>query len=94
MAGSTDPHHHSELSPFDVPRWLAELTGVEGWSVQRTFTRRKVEYVAAYTATGGATAEVTMQAIPTAGRASWQLVSRAGPNVAGVVIPAHTRIRW
>ena len=83
---------HSQ--PFDVSRWLAELTGVTGWSLQRTFTRRKVEYVATYAAPGGQTAEVTMQAIPTAGRASWQLVSRAGPNVAGVVIPAHTHIKW
>ena len=81
-------------SPCDVPRLLAELTGVDGWSVNRTFTRRKREYVAAYAAALGEDAEVTMQAIPAAGRASWQLVARAGPIVAGVVIPAHTRISW
>jgi hypothetical protein len=93
MAGSAESQHPG-VGPFDVPRWLAELTGVSGWSLQRTFTRRKVEYVAAYTGPDGQPAEVTMQAIPVAGRASWQLVSRAGPNVAGVVIPAHTRITW
>jgi hypothetical protein len=79
---------------FDVPGWLLEITGVAGWSVQRTFTRRKVEYVAAYQASGGEMAEVTLQALPAAGHPSWQLVARAGPQVAGAVIPAHTRITW
>ena len=94
MGGEQRHDTNRDSSPFDVRRWLAELTGVDGWSVQRTFSRRKVEYVAAYAALSGATAEVTMQAIPTAGRASWQLVAKAGPQVAGVVIPAHTRIVW
>ena len=94
MGGSTKSHQQPDVAPFNVPHWLAELTGVSGWSLERTFTRRRVEYVAAYTGPDGQPAEVTMQAIPNAGRASWQLVSRAGPTVAGVVIPAYTRITW
>lgn len=94
MAGPTGSHQRGDLAPFDVCRWLAELTGVAGWSVQRTFTRRKGEYVAAYAGPSGGTAEVTMESIPSAGRASWQLVARFGPSVAGVVIPARTRIKW
>ena len=84
----------AEPASFDVRRWLAELTGLEGWVVERTFTRHKVEFVAAYTASGGAAAQVTMHALPTASQASWELVARANGQVAGVVIPARTRISW
>lgn len=94
MVRPAESHQRPDFTPFDVRRWLAELTGADGWSVQRTFTRRRREYVAAYATPGGGTAEVTMQAIPNAGRANWQLVARAGPSIAGVVIPAHTQIRW
>ena len=79
---------------FDVRQWLSELTGLEGWEVQRKFTRRKVEFVTAYGARDGVTAEVTIQAVPTGGHASWELVAKAGPLVAGVVIPATTRVTW
>ncbi|MEA2676146.1 MAG: hypothetical protein QOJ81_287 [Chloroflexota bacterium] len=93
MAGEQrrEPKHDS---PFDVPGWLTELTGIEGWSVQRTFTRRKVEYVTDYIATTGAKAEVTLQALRTAGQASWEMVAKSNGVVAGVVIPARTRIVW
>lgn len=94
MARPVEYHQRSDFAPFDVRRWLAELTGADSWSVQRTFTRRRREYVAAYATPGGGTAEVTMEAIPTAGHASWKIVARFGPSVAGVVIPARTRIKW
>lgn len=94
MAEEPHPDAKRDPSPFDVRRWLVELTGVDGWSVQRTFTRRKVEYVADYGAAGGGQAQVTLQALRTAGQASWEMVAKANGTVAGVVIPGHTRIVW
>ena len=94
MAEPSGPTKSQIPAAFDVPSWLFEITGRDGWSVQRTFTRHKVEFVADYRASGDAEAEVTLQALPAARHASWQLVAKAGPQVAGVVIPARTRISW
>ena len=94
MSEPSEPGKHRDSPGFDVRRWLVEITGLDGWSVRQTFTRRKVEFVAAYGATGGETAEVTLQALPMASSASWELVAKAGGQVAGVVVPARTRISW
>jgi hypothetical protein len=94
MAEPTEPPKKGDPSAFDVRRWLVEITGVDGWAVQRTFTRRKIEFVATYGTTAGVTAEVTLQALRTANNASWELVAKAGSQVAGVVVPARTRISW
>ena len=94
MAEPTEPPKKGRPSSFDVARWLVEISGLDGWSVQRTFTRRKVEFVATYGTTGGVTAEVTLQALHTANNASWELVAKAGAQVARVVVPARTRISW
>ena len=94
MTGPSGPSEDSDPRVFNVPRWLGEITGHEGWLVQRTFTRHKVEFVADYRASGDAEAEVTLQALPATGHPSWQLIAKAGPQVAGVVIPARTRISW
>jgi hypothetical protein len=93
MAEPSRPASHASTG-FDVPGWLFEVTAVQGWSVQRTFTRRRVEFVAEYAASGGATAEVTLQALPSATNSSWQLVAKSGAQLAGVVVPARTRISW
>ena len=79
---------------FDVREWLADLTGVGDWLVNHTFTRRKVEFVASYAAAAGATAQITLRALPTAGNASWELLAELAERQARVVIPAHTRIKW
>jgi hypothetical protein len=79
---------------FDVQEWLAELTGEQGWQIDRTFTRRKVEFVTNYKAPRGATAEITMRAVPSAAKASWELRAVLGQLHAGVVIPAHVRVKW
>ena len=79
---------------FDVRMWLAGLTGVDGWHVSHTFTRRKVEFVAEYATVAGATAQITMRALPTAGNASWEMAVEAAGHQATVVIPARTRIKW
>ena len=94
MSEPSGPSADADPRVFDVPRWLGEITGHAGWSVQRTFTRHKVEFVADYRANGDAEAEVTLQALPAAHHPSWQLVAKAGPQVAGIVIPARTRITW
>jgi hypothetical protein len=79
---------------FDVRDWLADLTGVEGWLVNHTFTRRKIEFVASYAASGGAIAQITLRALPTAGNASWELLADFDERQGRVVIPARTRIKW
>lgn len=82
------------MAPFDVREWLADLTGVGGWLVKHTFTRRKIEFVASYTAADGANAQITLRALPTAGNASWELLADLSERQARVVIPARTRIKW
>jgi hypothetical protein len=94
MAQPTQWLESDHSRSFDVRQWLSELTGLDGWSVQRTFTRRKVEFVTAYGARDGGTAEVTIQAVPAGSHPSWELVAKAGPLVAGIVIPASTRVSW
>ena len=94
MTQSSGQTRNEQPAAFDVPRWLTDITGVNGWTVERTFTRRKVEFVATYAADGGKTAEVTLQALPSTSNASWQLVARSGAQMAGVVVPARTRISW
>ena len=79
---------------FDVREWLTNLTGVGDWSVNHTFTRRKIEFVASYTAPGGSTAQITLRALPTAANASWEMLADLDERQARVVIPARTRIRW
>jgi hypothetical protein len=79
---------------FDVPTWLADLSGHRDWQLERTFTRRKVEFVTNYTAPQGGTAQITMRAVPAAANASWELRADIGPIRAGVVIPAHIRVKW
>jgi hypothetical protein len=79
---------------FDVREWLADLTGVGDWLVNHTFTRKKIEFVASYAAAGGATAQITLRALPTVGNASWELLADLNERQARVVIPARTRIKW
>jgi len=79
---------------FDVREWLADLTGVDGWLVNHTFTRRKIEFIASYATAGGVTAQITLRALPTAGNASWELLADVDERQARVVIPARTRIKW
>ena len=79
---------------FDVREWLADLTGGGDWLVSHTFTRKRIEFVASYAGTGGATAQITLRALPTAGNASWELLAESTGRQARVVIPARTRIKW
>lgn len=79
---------------FDVREWLVDLTGVGGWVVNHTYTRKKVEFVASYAATDGATAQITLRALPVASNASWELLAESTEHQARVVIPARTRIKW
>lgn len=92
--GDLNAAQSADAAPFDVPAWLADLTGHADWTVDRTFTRRKVEFVTSYTAPRGATAEITMRAVPAAVKASWELRATLGQLHAGVVIPAHIRVKW
>jgi hypothetical protein len=79
---------------FDVRQWLADLTGVGDWTVNHTFTRRKIEFIASYGASGGAAAQITMRALSTNGNASWEMLADLDNRQARVVIPARTRIKW
>jgi hypothetical protein len=92
--GSSDLARSQSAATFEVRPWLVELTGQEGWQIDRTFTRRKVEFVTTYRTPRGTTAEITMRAVPSAAKASWELRAVLGQLHAGVVIPAHIRVKW
>lgn len=79
---------------FSVPRWLADLTGVDGWTISHTHTRRGVEFVASYSAGEEAIGQVTLRTFPIASYASWELLADIGGHQERIVIPARTHIDW
>jgi hypothetical protein len=85
---ATDPNS------FDVPEWLTGLTGIDGWVVDHTHTRHSIEFVASYAAPDGATAEVTLKALPDVKVASWEVLAALTARQERIVIPARTRIKW
>ena len=86
LAVATPP----QLNTYEL--WRDQVNAAGGLDVGGT--RRKVEFVTNYTAPRGATAQITMRAVPAAANASWELRADIGPLRAGVVIPAHIRVKW
>ena len=79
---------------FDVRRWLTQLTGIDGWEINRTRTRGGVEFVTSYSAADGAIGEVALHALPSARHPSWELLADAAGRQERIVIPARTHLDW
>lgn len=82
---------------FDVPAWLATLTGLERTEIElRDQSESAGRLSSTYFRGPRRLATVTLAALPldTSGRSSWQIVAQLGERIESVQMPPTTRFLW